>query len=251
MTTFSLRDVIAASQQRPVRPFMGRLTRPPGTYLAWLLLRLGCGPTGVSFFHFGLAMTACGLFAVVHAEARPLVALLVLLWQILDNSDGTMARILKSCSKFGGYIDEIAGLFLLAFLPIGIAIGLYFHPEPVAGGALFGVSAIPPELVLVCGALTSVAACMYRLMLRMVQIQFGENIGGDEDAQLTTSGPTARLMLFVKDLENLGGYQILILIVAAFLHRLDYYIVFYFFLEMAILIALTVKICISGRLHKA
>ena len=251
MATFSLRDVVAASQQRPVRPFVGRLTRPPGTYLAWLLLRLGCSPTGVSFFHFGLALTACGLFAVVHAEARPLVALLVLLWQILDNSDGTMARILKSCSKFGGYVDDLAGLFLLAFLPISIAIGLYLHPEPVAGGALFGASTLPLELVLVCGALTSVAACLYRLMLRIVQIQFGENIGGDEDAQLTASGPTARLMLFVKDLERLGGYQILILIVAAFLHCLDYYVVFYFFLEMAILIALTVKLCISGRLQEA
>ena len=89
---------------------------------------------GSELLHFGLAMTACGLFAVVRVEARPFVALLVLLWQILDNSDGTMARILKSCSKFGGYIDELAGLFLLAFLPISIAIGLYLHPEPVGLG---------------------------------------------------------------------------------------------------------------------
>ena len=105
------------------------LSRPFGPYLAWAAIRAGLTPRQVNYFSLVLAFFILGLVALGSQTARAAGVALVFVWQVVDVTDGTMARALKIRDNFGGFVDFATGMIVATFLPFCLGIGACLTPD--------------------------------------------------------------------------------------------------------------------------
>lgn len=120
LRTPEIEDIINA---RFIHPLSWRATRH--------FARLGVSPNVVSF-----AGMACGVlagFAYYHYTSwwGPLLGfLLMIIWHILDGSDGQLARLTNQQSELGKVIDGICDYvtFIAVYIGLGLAMAQHFGP---------------------------------------------------------------------------------------------------------------------------
>jgi len=211
------------------------MVRPAGVYLAWLALKLGLTPRQVTFASFVFSWIIVGV-AAFGGPQGPLTALImVLFWEAVDVTDGSMARAIKKRDNFGGFLDYAAGVVLIAFLPFALGIGVYLWPEgslkTFAAG--FGLAACPsPVLFLAAGAGISVISLLMRLVNRVLYVRFGDSFSQwDERERLRKTSLREMIDLLVRNLETTGGLQALVFLIAALMGGLEIalcgYLLFY------------------------
>lgn len=234
----ALADIKAANARVNDRGYaLVSLSRPFGPYLAWLALRAGATPRQVNYLSLGLVFVILGLVGFGGASGRLVGTALVFVWQIVDVTDGTMARALGIRDNFGGFVDYATGVILAAFLPLALGVGLFRSPEGSVAAlvARFGVS-LPDAAVLVLGAAAIVSAIsLYlRLLNRVLVIRFGEAISGSRAAQARREGPVP---IAIKNVETIGGLQGVLLFVGALFGALEGLLVLYSLFYVALLVA--------------
>lgn len=204
-------------------------SRPLGPYLAWLAIRVGLTPRQVNYFSLGLVGFLLALIALGDGHARLVGLALVFLWQIVDVTDGTMARALGIRDNFGGFVDFATGMLAATFLPFCLGIGLSRFPDEslAAAAARLGVAIDDPgRLVLFAAGGISVISLYVRLISRVLLIRFGESADS-----LAASRETGRrqgwLTTVVRNLETLGGAQAFVLFAGAAVGRLELVILGY------------------------
>jgi hypothetical protein len=84
-------------------------------FVAYAAIRMGATPFHINFFNFAFGLAICGLFALAPPDLRVPTASLLIVWQLLDATDGTMARALGIRSNYGGFIDHLGGIFPSGF----------------------------------------------------------------------------------------------------------------------------------------
>lgn len=233
--------------------FLVKYLRPLGDPITYLLLRLKIKPTTVTYANFILVFVVFFVLAFLDSASRVFAIFLLIVWQLLDIVDGNMARALNSCSKYGGFVDHICGLFLLAFFQLSIGVGLYFYPE---GSLNLLIDSVDVEIqniqviILIASALSSIAAIHIRLLHANVQDTFGgkafHEYEYDFDESVKISFFT-RGVRIIRNFEYLGGFQILIMLLAAIFNLLEIGVIFYFFLNMALLLGYTANLLYSFR----
>lgn len=193
------------------------LIRPVGPYLAWLALRLHLTPRHVTY----ASLVFAGVIVATAAAGGPrgplAACVMVLIWEAIDVTDGTMARALGKRDNFGGFLDYASGMFIVAFLPLALGIGLFRWPDgslhPV--GAAVGFTVLPVVL-LASGACISVISLLMRLVNRVLFLRFGDSYSAwDKVGRLEARSIRAWIDLFVRNLETPGGLQALVLALAA------------------------------------
>lgn len=232
--------------------FLVKYLRPLGDYIAYLLLRLKVRPIAVTYANFILVFVAFFVFAFFDPDYRVFAVFLIVIWQLLDIVDGNMARSLNSCSKYGGFVDHICGLFVLAFFQVSVGIGLYLHPE----GSLdiladtVGIESNIQPIVLIASALSSIAAVHIRLLHANVQDTFGDKVFHEYEYDFDESikiGRFAKWVRIIRNFEYLGGYQIPIMFLATIFDFLEIAVLFYSFLNLSLLFGYTAKSLYSFR----
>lgn len=219
------------------------LTRPAGPYLAWTAMRLGATPRQINYL--SLVLGLCILVLAGSGDRAVLIAATALLfvWQMVDVSDGTMARALGIRDNFGGFVDYATGMVVAGFLPFCLAIGAYHAPDHSAA-ALFERLSLdlkdPSITVLIAGAGISVIALFMRLINRVLFIRFGDSFShaGQADDAPRADGLAH---LLAKNVETLGGIQAFAYFAAAVGGLLDALLVLYFILYCVFLAAFTVS----------
>ena len=180
-----------------------------GPYFAWIGIRLGATPRQVNYF--ALAVAVVGLALAAFGGHGGLVAgmVLVFAWQLIDVTDGTMARALKIRDNFGGMVDYSTGMVVAAFLPLALGIGAYLTPDHSAALVL-GILSIeannPSVLALIAGAGISTISMYMRLINRVLYIRFGNSLtaGRPDDDEAESESV---IWGIAKNLETLGGLQ--------------------------------------------
>ncbi len=189
------------------------LVRPFAPLAAWAALRIGLAPRQVTYLGFLLAWIIVGLAATGGAGGRKIALLLVIVWELLDVADGTMARAIGRRDNFGGFLDYAAGVVLIAFLPLALGIGLAVSPDGSLERAiaLTGSSWHAPALTtVVAGACVSAVALFVRLINRVLFLRFGDSYSNWDE-------PKGSIVdLAVRNLEAIGGVQGPLLLLAAF-----------------------------------
>lgn len=241
-------QIRAVNKGRADSGFLLRTCRVASPFLAWATLRLRLRPLQVSSFNFFLGMSICVALAVGGAEWRLPAAASLILWQLLDTTDGTMARVSGIRSNFGGFVDHLGGIYLVAFLMLSLGLGVALAPEhsvslEAAPGPLSTVER--GTFFVLVGGFSSVTAVLMRLTNRIVQVRFPDRILADELATERTL--FSRISLFVKDLENVGGYLFVVLLVAALVRRVEWFVLGYGALYLAMLLATTAKTMVGLR----
>ncbi|MGF1708928.1 CDP-alcohol phosphatidyltransferase family protein [Enterovibrio baiacu] len=83
---------------------------------SYIAIKLGITPNQVSLISTILIIVGCGLLLAENTALNLLAIAIIQLSYICDCSDGVVARLTKTSSKFGGYLDvtldRITGLFL-------------------------------------------------------------------------------------------------------------------------------------------
>ena len=186
------------------------LCRYFGPYFAWIGIRLGATPRQVNYI--ALAVAVVGLALAAFGGHGGLVAgmVLVFAWQLIDVTDGTMARALKIRDNFGGMVDYSTGMVVAAFLPLALGIGAYLTPDHSADLVL-GILSIetnsPSVLVLIAGAGISTISMYMRLINRVLYIRFGNSLTAGQAADGDEANGESVIWGIAKNLETLGGLQ--------------------------------------------
>jgi hypothetical protein len=252
MKKTSLKDVFNANRGIKDQALLLQIVRPFGTCLAWVAIRIGLQPIHITYTGFLLTVFAFLSFAFGAATWRAYLGALLILWQTLDTTDGSMARVLQKRSNYGGFVDYLGGIFLLAFLQLGIGIGLLRIPEGSLNNAIEGMGllwTVDPYFILILAAFSSGSAILVRLILKVVQVRFGKENADYDKADFKGASLAAKFIRVVKEVENLGGFQILLVFFGAVFHFLECLVLFYFVLNVSLLVTYTVKVCVSLRNH--
>ena len=214
------------------------MVRPAGVYLAWLALKLGLTPRQVTFasFLFSWVIVFTAAFGGPGGAVAALV--MVLFWEAVDVTDGSMARALRKRDNFGGFLDYAAGVVLIAFLPFALGMGVFLWPEGSLDAFLgsMGIAvSVPAVLSLAAGAGIAVISLLMRLVNRVLFIRFGDSFSQwDEKDRNQRMSIKELVNLLVRNLETTGGLQALIFLLAAVLGWLEIalcgYLVFYLLL---------------------
>lgn len=194
------------------------LVRPFAPLLAWASLRMGLTPRQVTYVGFLLSWIIVGLAAAGGPGGRKTALLLIVAWELLDVVDGTMARAIGRSDNFGGFLDYLAGIVLIAFLPLALGVGLALSPDGSLERALAitGSTWDTPRLTaVVAGACMSAVALFVRLINRVLFLRFGDSFSNWDEPK----GSIGELA--IRNLETIGGVQGLLLLLAALVGQLE------------------------------
>jgi len=219
------------------------MVRPAGVYLAWLALKVGLSPRQVTLASFVFSWIIVGV-AACGGPHGPLAALImVLLWEAVDVTDGSMARAIKKRDNFGGFMDYAAGVVLIAFLPFALGLGLFLWPEGSLNAAISDLgfeASLSPALSVVSGAVVSIISLLMRLVNRVLFVRFGDSFSQWDDKTRPQKMSGKELInLLVRNLETTGGLQALIFLTAALIGIIEIALFGYLLFYLALLLIFT------------
>lgn len=245
----NFKSLLTANAGRVDNVLLRKTLRPFGVFVAWIALRLGMLPIAVTYLSFFIGLTGCVLFIFGYSISG---VIMVLLWQGLDTADGTMARRLGITSNYGGFIDYLGGMFVLAFLDVSVGLGVMRIPGESLNRffSLFGLSvSINPVWFFVMGAYSSICAILMRLIIKIAHIRFGNDVENINDVEFGKKSIIGWIISQIKYIERLGGYHIIILAIASLLHGLEVYLAFYFVFYLFFLAAFICRVFFLFRQH--
>jgi phosphatidylglycerophosphate synthase len=100
--------------------------RPLGLWFTKLLLPTGIHPNYLTYFMIILAICAAALFVVAQTWSYFLAIIFVFLFQILDCTDGQIARYRNICTKRGWFIDLVHEAIAFPLILFGIGLGVFY-----------------------------------------------------------------------------------------------------------------------------
>ena len=223
---YSFKSIVQSYPKNHIESWWTRFTvRPLSFPIAWALANMGCTAWLASVFSILVALLSCIFFCIPFIWSRIVAISLVVLWQILDCVDGTIARTTKKTSSMGEFIDAQSGYTIMAFIFICV------------GFAGFYTSVLVPEqyryLIIFIGGISSIS----NITARLINSKFNysaliheyKNNGSinvpDANAKPTTLFSKIRVFLDF----NLGlvGIFVPLLILAEIFHFYDILTCFY------------------------
>lgn len=124
-------------------PISRFLFRPLGFLLTWLSIRIGLTSETVSWISGAVGLAGCFCLVSGDAELLSTGIGLLLLFNLLDCVDGSIARTMKTENPYGRFLDSICGgiIDLIFWGIIGVATfrhpNLTFWQDPFGYGSLF------------------------------------------------------------------------------------------------------------------
>ncbi len=159
MTYYSMRDIVNSLPRikGSADSFWGKsVARPLSFLLTYVFINLGCSANFVSVLSGIVAVLACVLLAMPEMSLCIAGVVLMNLWLVLDCVDGNIARVTKTASRMGDFVDAAYGYIFSAFCHLAIGIAAYHWSS-----LLFGENAI---LNIILGAL----ACIFNILPRLL-----------------------------------------------------------------------------------
>jgi phosphatidylglycerophosphate synthase len=160
--------------------------RPVSFWLSVGLLKLGVTPNQVTFVSWIFALAGCLSFAFGSDSANKIGFLCLIAWALLDYVDGSMARFLNQRTLFGHFIDVVGAYYVIALLPICMAIGVVNYNY---------YSELVNFYCLVFGAFSSILSTLIRLVLAKGETIFNSD---GRDAMNTTSSSFSSFLKWVE-----------------------------------------------------
>lgn len=112
--------------------------RPSARYVAWLFLKLGISANQITAIGAAVGIAGCTLLAFSSYWMVIAGVALIVLHGILDCTDGAIARVTKTTSKYGLFLDIVSGHMMEGLIPLSVSIGLYWGtglwPYLILGG---------------------------------------------------------------------------------------------------------------------
>ncbi len=132
-------DIRSAYKSEDTEEFFDRIfTKPLGYLWALLFMRIGWSPNMVTILSMAIGFAGGWLFVVENVYVN-LVGVLLVIWaNILDSTDGQLARLTGNKSTIGRILDALSTATWYMSIYISMCIRLMSKPIPLAGGAVWG-----------------------------------------------------------------------------------------------------------------
>lgn len=98
---------------------------PASNYVAWLCIKLRISANQVTVCSGIAQVGGCVLFTFGNHLMNIAGTLLIVLYLTLDVTDGTVARVTKTTSGYGHFLDLVVGFMLPGLVPLSVGLGLY------------------------------------------------------------------------------------------------------------------------------
>lgn len=124
---YTMKDVMASytPEKRKKTSIWARLfSRPLSFLLTYILINIGASANTVSIFSIFEAMLACA-FLMIGGKFLIWGIILFLLWDVLDCTDGNIARVKGTSSLVGEYMDAISGYTAPAFIYLAVGVAAF------------------------------------------------------------------------------------------------------------------------------
>ena len=172
-------DIHSAYKSEDTEEFFDRIfTKPLGYLWARLFMRLGWTPNMVTLLSMGIGFVG-GLLFYPERFSVNLIGVLLVVWaNILDSTDGQLARLTGNKSTIGRILDALSTSVWYVAIYAALALRLMDDPIPFAGGRVWGGWI---WVIVLCGAfLGHQPQCMLSDYYRNIHLFFLKNKNGSE-----------------------------------------------------------------------
>lgn len=127
MTHYKMREILASytPEKRAATSVWAKIfSRPLSFPVTYLLINLGFSANTVSIFTIFVALAAC-LFLMMGSNFCWAGVILFLFWDVLDCTDGNIARVTGKASIAGEFLDAVSGYTAPAFIYLAVGVAAY------------------------------------------------------------------------------------------------------------------------------
>lgn len=124
---YTMKDVIKSytpEKRRKTSIWARIFSRPLSFLVTYILINLGLTANLVSIISIFEAMLACAFF-IIGGKLLPVGVALFLFWDVLDCTDGNIARVKGTSSLIGEYMDAISGYTAPAFIYLSVGVAAF------------------------------------------------------------------------------------------------------------------------------
>lgn len=210
-------------------------------YPVWLFLRLGISANQVTYLSLLSGTIGCLFLAFGTYKGMIIGALLVNIYALLDNVDGSMARCTNSCSKYGAFLDGVVDTTMSVFVFTCAGIGAFnFYYSEQWLNSVNILSNIDRNVFLFLGCWTALCYIFPRLIGYTFQKTFSEKkFVGREDV---LGSPSSFVNIIASNFYNITGLVMPILLIAVIFKLLGIFVILFALINTCAFIVLIYKL---------
>lgn len=200
----------------------------------YIFINLGFSAWEASIFSIFIAIIGCVFLSINNYIFMIIGVVLINLWLIFDCVDGNIARVKKTSSSMGEFIDAISGYFISAFIYFSAGVSAYNTT------ILFSYYSI---YFIILGAIASISGILIRLIFQ----KYINSKEVKEDNKKTEKNIISYLKNRLDKELGISGLVMPFLIIALIFRLFDVFTLFYFAFNLVILIAMTIYYSIKAK----
>ena len=175
----------------------------------------------ITFATVGFALVAFGPNMLI----KVLGWLCFLMWNLLDGVDGNLARCTNQCSQMGDLWDTTAGYAAMVFTYFAAGIAGYYDSNAIA--------LCDSHWLLILGGATAVISIFPRLVMHKKK---SSNIDDTGVKALSDKQNFGLKFIIAMNFISPSGFMQVIFLICIVCHFLNIFVVFYFFVNSAIML---------------
>jgi phosphatidylglycerophosphate synthase len=242
-------------------PISRFLFRPLGFLLTWLSIRIGLTSEAVSLISGAVGLAGCYCLIIGDAELLSTGIGLLLLFNLLDCVDGSIARTMKTENPYGRFLDSICGgiIDLIFWGIIGVAAfrhpNLTFWQDPFGYGPLFWLF-----LGLTTGYLNIFHSYMERTFDELLRKYWEQSHGAGNGISVTspredsedaaTDTRTKKIIRLINNNLRVRETHYILILITYLVNATDILILLYFFYYLSQCVVLLILYSHRGRVVK-
>lgn len=248
MKYYSLKEItrsLPAKKNSKSSLWVKLIVRKLSFVFTYLFINIRCSAWGASIISVLVATVGSFCFAIDNSLFRIIGVILIELWLVLDCVDGNIARVKKTSSEMGEFIDALSGYYVTGFVYFFVGIAAAYTTK------LFGKYAF---LMIILGGVSTIAGLLARIIHQkytysiMVINQANPQKHNNIPEQEVENKKSIQYIRSRLDKEiGISGMFMPFLIVALIFNLFDVFTIFYFAFQCCGLLAVTVYYSLKAR----
>lgn len=227
---YTMRDITASytpEKRKDTSIWAMIFSRPLSFLVTYVLINLGVTANAVSVASIFVALAACILLMLGNPFSIVGV-FMFLFWDVMDCVDGNIARVKKTSSLKGEYMDAVSGYTAPAFIYLSVGVAAFRE-----GGVIPGLG----FWIIVIGAIASLSDLLSRIVYQkflVTELKIKGSEGGASIEKERKSGMKRLLDVVMKNMTYSSLFMPL-LVICKFTGSLDLLAIFYCIYSVSIL----------------
>lgn len=248
MQYYSLKDIIRSLPEKKNSKsslWVKLIVRKVSFLVTYLFINAGCSAWAASIISVLVALAGSFCFAADNTVCRIIGVCLIEFWLVLDCVDGNIARVKKTSSEMGEFVDALSGYYVTGFVYFFVGIAAYYTTD------IFRQYAF---VLIVLGGVSTIAGLLARIIHQkytysiMVMNQLNPTHHTEMPEESVQNKRSLQYIRSRVDKEiGISGLFMPLLIVALIFNLFDLFTIFYCGFQCCGLIAVTAYYALKAK----